>query len=116
MLLNLVDNAVKHTPPGGSVRVALSTVDGQCAITVSDTGTGIPEAAQQHIFERFYRADKARSRAEATGGGGSGAGLGLAISLWIAEAHGGKLELRHSDKRGSTFVASLPLAELPETR
>ena len=109
MLLNLVDNAVKHTPPGGSVRIALALADHRCAITVADTGTGIPAAAQQHIFERFFRADKARSRVEATGSESSGAGLGLSISQRIAEAHGGRVELRHSDVTGSTFVATLPL-------
>jgi heavy metal sensor kinase len=109
MLLNLVDNAVKHTPPGGSVRIALALADHRCAITVADTGTGIPAAAQQHIFERFFRADKARSRVEAVGSESSGAGLGLSISQRIAEAHGGRVELRHSDVTGSTFVATLPL-------
>ncbi|MCA1814836.1 MAG: HAMP domain-containing protein [Acidobacteria bacterium] len=110
MLLNLVDNAVKHTPPGGSVRIALALADHGCAITVADTGSGIPAAAQQHIFERFFRADKARSRVEAVGSESSGAGLGLSISQRIAEAHGGHVELRHSDVTGSTFVATLPLA------
>jgi signal transduction histidine kinase len=116
MLLNLVDNAVKHTSAGGSVQIRLARENGHHAITVADTGTGIPAAAQQHIFERFYRADKARSRVEAVGGDNGGAGLGLSISHWIAEAHGGHLELRHSDESGSTFVATLPPTELPETR
>ncbi len=108
MLLNLLDNAVKHTPGGGSVRVVLARSNGRLTITVSDTGTGIAEEAQPHIFERFYRVDKARSRAAAAQAGGSGAGLGLSIARWIAEAHGGSLELRRSESAGSTFVASLP--------
>ena len=111
MLLNLLENAVKHTPAGGSVDVSLARADGHYSITVSDTGTGIPAEAQPHIFERFYRLDKARSRAEAVYGGSSGAGLGLSISRWIAEAHGGRLELRHTDEAGSTFVATLPVTE-----
>jgi len=77
---------------------------------VSGTGTGIPEEAQSRIFERFYRVDKARSRAAAAQPHGSGAGLGLSIARWIAEAHGGSLELRRSGDAGSTFVALLPSA------
>jgi heavy metal sensor kinase len=110
MLLNLLDNAVKHTPGGGSVHVGLARSNGSLTITVSDTGTGIPAEAQPHIFERFYRVDKARSRAEAAHAASSGAGLGLSIARWIAEAHGGRLELGRSEAAGSTFVASLPLA------
>ena len=107
MVLNLLDNAIKHTSPGGIVRIALKRRSTTFAIVVSDTGTGIPPEAQAHIFERFYRVDKARSRAEASEVGG-GAGLGLSIAKWTAEAHLGRLELQHSDKNGSTFVASLP--------
>ena len=106
MLLNLLDNAIRYTPAGSNVRVSLTQFDSICEISVADSGTGIPTAARTHIFERFYRADEARSRAEAAGG--SGAGLGLAIARWIAEAHDGRLELRHSDESGSIFVASLP--------
>jgi two-component system OmpR family sensor kinase len=109
MLLNLLDNAVKHTQAGGSVHLGLARSNELLTITVSDTGMGIPDEAQPHIFERFYRVDKARSRAEAAHAGSSGAGLGLSISRWIAEAHGGGLELRRSGADGSTFVASLPL-------
>jgi signal transduction histidine kinase len=108
MILNLLDNAVKHTPAGGSVRVSLAREDGHYTITVSDTGTGIPAQAHAHIFERFYRVDKARSRAEAGAATGSGAGLGLSIGRWIAEAHGGSLRLQRSGEEGSVFVASLP--------
>jgi len=108
MLLNLLDNAVKHTPAGGSIHVRLARADGHYSISVSDTGAGIPAEAQSQIFERFYRLDKARSRAEAARGVNSGAGLGLSIARWIAEAHGGRLVLQHSGEAGSTFVASLP--------
>ncbi|MDT7779709.1 MAG: two-component system, OmpR family, sensor kinase [Acidobacteriota bacterium] len=113
MLLNLLDNAVKHTSPGGSIHISLARTNGHYSITVSDTGTGIPIEAQPHIFERFYRVDKARSRAEAVYGASSGAGLGLSIARWIAEAHGGQLVLQHTGEAGSTFVASFPLTEIP---
>jgi heavy metal sensor kinase len=107
MVLNLLDNAIKHTSSGGVVRIALERRSTMYAIVVSDTGTGIPPEAQAHIFERFYRVDKARSRAEASEVGG-GAGLGLSIANWTAEVHLGRLELQHSDATGSTFVVSLP--------
>ena len=108
MLLNLLDNAIKHTPAGGRVRVELERLPDAYAIIVADTGGGIPLAAQPHIFERFYRVDKARSRTSITDGGG-GAGLGLAIAKWIAEAHDGRLELQSADTSGTTFIASLPV-------
>ena len=76
-------------------------------MSITDTGPGIPVGLQPRIFERFFRADKARSRAENDGGG---AGLGLSISRWIAEAHEGRLELTRSDSAGSTFTAYLPAA------
>ena len=104
MLINLLGNSVKHTPSGGVVRISAERCNGLYQITIADTGTGIPIPAQPHIFERFFRADKARSRSDADGG----AGLGLAIARWIAEAHKGKLELKHSDATGSVFIASLP--------
>ncbi|MBS1806609.1 MAG: heavy metal sensor histidine kinase [Acidobacteria bacterium] len=110
MLLNLLDNAIKHTPAGGAVMVHLLTTQTACEITVTDTGAGIPAAAQSHIFERFYRVDKARSRSE--NGKGSGAGLGLAIARWIAEAHHGTLRLKRSDASGSVFVVALPAFSL----
>ncbi|HKS42880.1 MAG TPA: heavy metal sensor histidine kinase [Blastocatellia bacterium] len=107
MILNLLDNAIKYTPADGTVRLSLARKEEKYFIEVSDTGTGIPAEAQSHIFERFYRTDKARSRSE--GAGGSGAGLGLAIARWIAESHEGKLELIRSDKSGSAFIASFPI-------
>jgi heavy metal sensor kinase len=104
MLLNLVDNAVKFTPPGGVIRLGLERRGEWYRLSVSDTGPGIPAEARAHVFERFYRADKARSRAE-----DGGAGLGLAIARWIAQAHDGDLELADPDGTGTTFVARLPL-------
>ena len=107
MLLNLLDNAVKHTQTGGRVSLRLARVDSTYSVVVADTGSGIPKEAQPHVFERFYRADKARARA-ANGNGGS-AGLGLSIARWIAEVHGGTVELVHSDQTGTTFVVALPV-------
>jgi heavy metal sensor kinase len=105
MVLNLVDNAVKFTPAGGRVSLSLTRRGDEYLLAVSDTGPGIPDAARPHLFERFYRADRARSRAE-----DGGAGLGLAIARWIAQAHEGELELSASDANGTTFVARLPAA------
>lgn len=112
LLLNLLDNAIKHTPCGGAVKVALISSAAVLEITVADTGAGIPATAQPHIFERFYRVDKARSRSG--NGKGSGAGLGLAIARWIAEAHEGSLVLCRSDQHGSVFVVSLPAPKKPQ--
>jgi len=105
MILNLTDNAVKFTPPGGVVRLGLTRQAHEYRLSVSDTGPGIPAEARPHLFERFYRADKSRSRSE-----DGGAGLGLAISRWIAQAHEGDLELADSTRTGATFVARLPVA------
>ena len=105
MVLNLVDNAIKYTPTGGEVHIACGEKESFYSVTIRDTGQGIPGELQPRIFERFFRADKVRSRSESDGGG---AGLGLSISLWIAEAHGGRLELTHSDLGGSTFTIFLP--------
>jgi two-component system, OmpR family, sensor kinase len=106
-LLNVVVNALQHTPPGGCVHVALGCVDDRAELRVSDTGEGIVAEDLPRVFDRFYRADKARSRA--TGG----AGLGLAIVKWIAEAHGGSVKVTSTVGQGSTFVLALPLAETP---
>lgn len=105
MLMNLLGNAIKHTPAGGTVQIGVERSNGQYQITVADTGTGIPIEAQPYVFERFFRADKARARSASDGGG---AGLGLAIARWVAEAHKGQLELKHSDAKGSIFVVSVP--------
>jgi signal transduction histidine kinase len=107
MVLNLVDNAIKHSPPGGVVRVGLDRAGDAYRVTVSDQGPGIPAEARERVFERFFRLDAARARDDA-GSGGSGAGLGLAIARWVAEAHGGRLELVRSDAAGTLFAATLP--------
>jgi two-component system, OmpR family, sensor kinase len=112
MILNLLDNAIKYTPEGGRVDVACTQIAGNYVLTISDTGVGIPPELQPRIFERFFRADQARSRSDHNG---SGAGLGLAISRWIAEAHHGRLELTRSGATGSTFTAHLPAEPVPAT-
>lgn len=105
MILNLLDNAIKYTAPSGGVSISCTQAADERVVAVSDTGPGIPSELQPRIFERFFRADKARSRSETDGGG---AGLGLSIASWIAEAHQGRLILARSDETGSTFTASLP--------
>jgi len=109
MLLNLLDNAIKYTPEGGRVAVSCRRQGSEYALAVSDTGGGIPAELQSRIFERFFRADKARSRSDYDGG----AGLGLAIARWVAEAHDGRLELSKSDADGSTFTVYLQAAAVP---
>jgi heavy metal sensor kinase len=104
LLTNLVDNAVKFSEPGGSVTLGLELADGQARIVVADTGVGIASEHLQHIFERFYQADPARSSA--------GSGLGLSICHWIVEAHGGHLEVKTVPGSGSTFTAVLPSPSL----
>ena len=114
MILNLLDNAIKYTPEGGRVTVSCRRVGEEYALNIADSGTGIDAELQPRIFERFFRADKARSRSESDGGG---AGLGLSISRWIAEAHRGRLELTSSDSTGSVFTAYLraPLEKTPSS-
>src|SRR5579884_2473370 len=104
LLLNLLTNAVKYTPAGGSVRLQLAAADGRVTLTVADTGIGIAPGDLPHIFDRFWRADSARTRT----GERPGAGLGLAICKWIAEAHGGQIEVASRPGRGTTFTVTLP--------
>jgi len=103
MILNLLDNAVKYTPAGGEISLALVRQNGNAEIVVRDTGMGIPEAAQPRVFDRFYRVDKARARAM------GGAGLGLSIAQWIVEVHGGEIKLVSTPGHGSTFTVVLPM-------
>jgi heavy metal sensor kinase len=103
MILNLLDNAVKYTPEGGEISLALAQQNGNAEIVVRDTGVGIPEAAQPRVFDRFYRVDKARARAM------GGAGLGLSIAQWIAEVHGGEISVMSEPGHGSTFTVMLPV-------
>ena len=96
----LLDNAVKYTSDGGSVTVRVQEEDDGVALTVTDTGVGIPEDQLPLVFERFFRADAARAE--------DGVGLGLSIARQIAEAHGGTIEARSKVSVGSTFVLLLP--------
>ena len=107
LLLNLVTNAIKYTPRGGSVELAVLRRPGdEVAISVRDTGIGISTADLPHVFDRFWRADRARSRASERGG----FGLGLAISQWIVQAHGGTIGVQSRLGRGSIFTVVLPTA------
>jgi len=106
LVLNLLDNAIKHSPAGAQVNAGLAADEREYRVWVEDTGPGIPEEVRPHVFERFVRADRSRAREDDTLT--SGAGLGLAIARWIAEAHGGRLELVRSGPAGSSFELSLP--------
>lgn len=102
MILNLLDNAIKYTPHGGTVRIELSDEGEQIQMRVSDNGIGIPAEAAAHVFDRFYRVDKTRSRAE------GGSGLGLPIVKWVAELHRGNVALESQPGLGSKFIVTLP--------
>jgi len=104
-LMNLIHNAIKYTPNGGTITVEVNRMNsGQAVIEVRDTGPGIPAAHRDRIFDRFYRVDASRSREE------GGVGLGLAIARWAIEANGGQLKLASDGKKGSSFRAFLPSA------
>jgi len=100
LLWILVDNAMKHTPDGGKIRVMLDTADGTARLAVADDGPGIPDDDLERIFERFYQADQARS--------GEGTGLGLAIARWIAQEHGGRVIAGNNPGGGAIFTVQLP--------
>jgi signal transduction histidine kinase len=102
VLVNLIDNALRHTPAGGRVDVKVDRVDGQARLRIRDTGLGIAPADLPYVFDRFYRGDQSRSRA--TGG----AGLGLAIAKGIVEAHQGTITAQSEVNHGTTFEITLP--------
>ncbi|MBL8981597.1 MAG: HAMP domain-containing protein [Gemmatimonadetes bacterium] len=106
LFLNLAENATKYTPKQGKVQLALEREGETAKFSVKDTGIGISAADLPHVFERFWRADRARSRVTERGGNG----LGLAICQWIAQAHGGELTVSSRLHRGSVFTATLPVA------
>jgi signal transduction histidine kinase len=106
MLDNLLGNAIKFSPRDATVEVTAVRANGDYIISVTDEGMGIPPEDRERVFERFYRVN---GRAEGDARDGTaGAGLGLPIARWIAEVHGGRLELTRSDGSGSTFTAVLP--------
>jgi signal transduction histidine kinase len=103
LVLNLLDNAIRYTPAGGKVTAALEANGAGARLRIADTGIGISETALPRVFDRFYRADEARSRQD------GGFGLGLAIVQWIAESHGGAVEAASRPGSGSTFTVTLPI-------
>ncbi|HEX5838107.1 MAG TPA: ATP-binding protein [Anaerolineales bacterium] len=104
VFINLVANAIQYTPQGGDVYLSLEKTKGQARVIVRDTGPGIPAEDLPHIFERFYRAEKSRTRGKTTG-----FGLGLSIANWIVERHGGRIEVVSQEGKGTTFAIWLPL-------
>jgi len=109
LFLNLMDNAIKFTPPGGRVSVEVRRSGEQATIAIRDSGPGIPPEHRARLFERFYRVGSDRARTDGQGG----AGLGLAIAHEIARAHGGSLTVESGLGEGSTFSVRLPLAPMP---
>jgi two-component system phosphate regulon sensor histidine kinase PhoR len=108
MLTNLADNAVKFNREGGEVRVSFESDGGRDRVSVSDTGEGVAREHAARIFERFYRADRARS------GAPGGTGLGLAIVKHLAHAHGGEVSISSTPGEGSVFTLELPRKENDE--
>lgn len=105
VLTNLTGNALQYTPEGGRITISAKRIDNEVQISVSDTGVGIPPEHLSHIFDRFYRVDKSRSRQS-----GGGSGIGLTIARALIEAHGGRIWAESAgDERGSTFVFTLPV-------
>lgn len=102
LLLILIDNALTHTPSGGEVSVGVIRQNGRAHVTVTDTGEGIPTNDLPHVFDRFYRADKARTREN------GGSGLGLAIAKSIVEAHKGEIQVTSTEGKGTEVAISLP--------
>ncbi len=104
-LANLIDNAIKYTPPGGQVLVSTAIRGADAVFTISDTGPGVPEPEQPRIWERLYRGDQSRSQ--------SGLGLGLSLVRAIVEAHGGRVSMRNAPGGGAIFEVILPAATAP---
>jgi signal transduction histidine kinase len=105
VVVNLLDNAIKYTSSGGSIQLNVTRQNGHAILDVTDTGIGIPPEAVPHVFERFFRVDKARSRDE------GGAGLGLSIVKSICTAHGAEVQVESAVGKGSRFRIQLPLAK-----
>ncbi|SNY24922.1 sensor histidine kinase [Paractinoplanes atraurantiacus] len=108
VVTNLIGNAAAHTPPGTPVRIGVGTLDGRAILEIADQGPGMTAAQATHVFDRFYRTDRSRTRSP-----GTNAGLGLAIARSLAGAHGGDVELRTSPGAGARFRLTLPLLDAP---
>ena len=104
LFLNLIDNALKYTPPRGQVTLTLVKEEGDAVVTVKDSGIGIPRKDQTKIFERFYRVDRPEENDDA-----GGSGLGLSIAKWITEAHHGLIEVKSREGKGSAFIVRFPI-------
>jgi two-component system sensor histidine kinase VicK len=100
--MNVLHNAVKYSPIGGTIRVQVQTSGGEVTVEIEDNGPGVPPQDRPKIFDRFYRVDKARWRES------GGAGLGLAITKWVVEAHRGEISLEGGSPQGCLFQVKLP--------
>jgi signal transduction histidine kinase len=109
VIMNLLDNAIRYTNPGGQVQVSVESTLSNAQLVVRDTGIGIAPEHLPHLFERFYRANPARTRTE-----GGSHGLGLAIVEWIVRLHGGSVSVESQMGRGSCFTVTVPLLHLPQ--
>ena len=109
ILFNLVENSIKYNVPGGSVTISLSQQEDNAVIRVTDTGVGIPEDSLGHLFERFYRVDKARSRKS------GGSGLGLAIVRNMVERNTGSISVQSELGKGTTFTVTFPIFDVETT-
>ena len=110
VLINLISNAIKYTPKGGEVFLSLGKMGDNARLIVRDTGQGISGEDLPHIFERFFRAEKSRTRSKT-----SGFGLGLSIAYWIINRHGGRIEVNSAENKGTTFCIYLPMQKSKET-
>jgi signal transduction histidine kinase len=102
---NLLNNAITHTPSGGSIHISVKQVDMMLSVSVIDTGEGIPPSDIAYVFERFYRVDKSRARS------GGGSGLGLTIAKRLIEAHGGTIGVQSEIGKGSNFTFTVPISK-----
>ncbi|MCB0165502.1 MAG: HAMP domain-containing protein [Anaerolineae bacterium] len=109
LFTNLIDNAIKYGAPGDTVSVVVTTQPDQVQIDVTDTGPGIPSEHLPHVFDRFYRVDKARARKLSAPSEAGGSGLGLSIAQWLAQAHHGAIDVASEVGHGTTFTVQLPL-------
>jgi signal transduction histidine kinase len=106
VFINLISNAIHYTPTGGNVYLTLSKSEDKAKVIVRDTGPGIPPEDLPHVFDRFYRGEKSRTRSKS-----GGFGLGLSIAYWIVDTHGGRIEVDSQEGQGTTFCVYLPLLE-----